>query len=760
MLDDLIPPSSLPFEEALRLDSYNEDLWIDYLELHDGDLQKSQFVLDRAVAKLPASVLLWNAYLQLPWQSEDQPKLIKLYERALVLNLSPALWTRYLAMLVESDAENAARGFDGALFALPVSYHSQIWELYLRYADSVGGKVGAQIYARYFGEDPERCVLRAAEFGEFGLARVLFLQLQNASGLAVAEFCDVLVNSAFCDDGYFETLATDAAVQYPDLCGDFFLKLARYYSGRENPEKARHFFTQGLRRANSVREVTALFDEYADFEENMLSNLESPELELRMDHLDRLLDRRPLYLSDVKLKKDPNLVDDWLARAQIYQQRNDSNGVLSTYVQAISSINPLQATSESTLASLWIRYADVYILQEDFGTASIIFSRAVKSQFKNPDELADLHIAWTEMLLQTSDEEALAHVEAALANIPLSFKEIGYLDASKPVQSRIFKSVKLWTFYIDLLKSMADDGDQSIFLKMDDAYAKMVTLRIISLNMLLEYATFLREHGKWDRSLAVYESGLRTFNAPRAKYEIWNIYLTELLAHDNISIEKARDLFDQCLTTDLIPGSLAKPLYLLYSDFEQKNGSVTKSVRILDRGIAYLTRSLDHHNSKEERNKIVDDKHDLYCLSLEKVTKYLKDTDLIRSTYAKSLEDPHLTVSQTVGLTLRFIDFEAAQRELRRVRALFKYATKLGNPASHVFTPVWAKWEKFEVENGSEDTFKEMLRFKRQITKEFESISHAKSEINPMGFVKGTPKDKTETKGSENPDAIELDMDM
>lgn len=767
-IDVLVSEAGLRFEESLLSDGYNESLWLDYADEVQGDLVKSQFVLDRAVSKLPASTLLWNAYLQLPWNPEDLPKLLELYRRALVLNSSPALWTRYVQLAVqlfgesEGTTDSVREAFDSALFHVDPTYHSQIWKLYLPFADRVKGQVGSEIYARYFevSEEPAQCLLKVAEYGEYELAKKLYSRLSatDVSSLLVTEYCDLLIDSEFCQDQYFEKVALEAAANYPDHSGDYHSQISRYYSGH-NPERARHFFSLALTKANTVREVTSAFDAYTDFEEQLLESLQPAELNWRMDNLERFIDRRSLYLSDIKLKHNPELVDDWLARAEIYQNKDDKNGMLSTFVQAISSINPLQATGRP-LSELWIRYADVYISQEDYATAGIIFSRAVKSQFRTADELADLHIAWTEMLLQTSDEDALTHIEDILT-VPTSFKEIDYNDSSKLVQSRVFKSVKLWSFYVDLLRAMAEDND-SIYLKMDSAYSQLVKLRIVTLGMLLDYASFLQERNLWERSLAVYESGLRTFKPPRARYEIWNVYLTKLLARDP-SLEKMRDLFDLCLTDD-IPGDLAKLIYLLYSEFEHKNGSVVRSVRIIEQAIQHLTKSYENHAkslSKEERNKIVDDKFDLYSLGLTKINNNLKDTNMARSLLTKSLEDAHLTIPNIVELSLRFVAFEVALKEFTRARALFKHATKLGNPASLVFSEVWAEWERFEVENGDEESFKEMLKWKRNVTKEFNSIAQDKTEINPMGFIKGADKSAPkEDAPLQNPDAIDLDMDM
>jgi pre-mRNA-splicing factor SYF1 len=38
--------------------------------------------------------------------------------------------------------------------------------------------------------------------------------------------------------------------------------------------------------------------------------------------------------------------------------------------------------------------------------------------------------------------------------IPKNWKQINYHDQSLPVQARLFKSLKLWSFYVDLVESI------------------------------------------------------------------------------------------------------------------------------------------------------------------------------------------------------------------------------------------------------------------------------------------------------------------
>ena len=77
---------------------------------------------------------------------------------------------------------------------------------------------------------------------------------------------------------------------------------------------------------------------------------------------------------------------------------------------------------------------------------------------------------------------------------------------------------------------------------------------------------------------------------------------------------------------------------------------------------------------------------------------------------------------------------------------------------------IWAEWTQFEVDNGSESTYKDMLLFKRLVGKEYEAIDDYKSELNPMGFVRAEMIQKDDVglgpTVAQDPNAIEIDMDM
>lgn len=729
-------PEILPFERRLQTDPYNELLWLDYLEFLDSQPEKKLAVLQRAVGTLPASTLLWNAHFLACLQ--DKPRLLKAYAAALACFPENAhIWTKYADLAVDL-AQPATEVFERALFSLPRSHHQEIWEKYVQYGET--HELPAEVYFRLvasgtpISEEIIDFILQNASPKQVSR---LFALLWTRSRLAMYALEAVIPK---VKPSFFDQLASELQLRHPKLTWEVHMKLAIFYSDK-NTAKTVHHYSCALKEANSVREVTATFNEYCEF----LQSTASTEIHLLL--LEKLLQDRPFFVNDVILKENPNNVDLWMQRIQSVPASDMLNRI-KTYVAAISTINPLHAVGETPLVKLWIDYANIYLDQGDRKTASLIFRKASNSQFSSPDLLADVHIAWTESLLQSSDKAALEHMEETISNIPVSPESYKFLDSTQSVQSRLFLSTKLWTFYVDLLHAL-DQTD-----KLSKVYEKMMSLKIITLRLLFEYADYLQQTSP-EKAISLYETALRNFKAPRAKYEIWAVYLEKLLKiRDSDTL---RDAYDDCILDEL-PGDFALVIYEKYADFEKSQGNITKSVALLEKALVYISNCFTKFQSNYPKNrldKMVDDKISLYGNLIEKYQN-LRDTPKTREILSLATQDETLPLPRIVDFGLKFADFEAKQKESVRARALFHHISSLGKPSSHIFAPVWEAWEKFEVDFGLEATFKQMLKQKRNLEKEYAAVEEAKKEINPLNFIKGDVKGGEIQ--AENPDEIDVDM--
>jgi pre-mRNA-splicing factor SYF1 len=90
------------------------------------------------------------------------------------------------------------------------------------------------------------------------------------------------------------------------------------------------------------------------------------------------------------------------------------------------------------------------------------------------------------------------------------------------VQARLFKSLKLWSFYVDLEESLGTVESTK------GVYDKILELRIANAQIIVNYAGFLEENKYFEESFKVYERGVELFTFP-VSFEIWNIYLSKFV---------------------------------------------------------------------------------------------------------------------------------------------------------------------------------------------------------------------------------------
>lgn len=86
-----------------------------------------------------------------------------------------------------------------------------------------------------------------------------------------------------------------------------------------------------------------------------------------------------------------------------------------------------------------------------------------------------------------------------------------------------------------------------------------------------------------------------------------------------------------------------------------------------------------------------------------------------RPVYEKALEV--LPNRQAAQMCLRFAALERKMGEIDRARAIYAHASQFCDP--RVDPKFWTEWHDFEIDTGSEDTFREMLRIKRSVQAQF-----------------------------------------
>ncbi|RKO91332.1 hypothetical protein BDK51DRAFT_36031 [Blyttiomyces helicus] len=664
------------------------------------------------------------------------------FERSLVLcNKYPVIWISYCQFLMhQCRPTRCRRTFDRALKGLPITQHPRVWPLYLKFAGQVGGETAVRVWRRYLKLEPEAAedyvtVLLSLDPPRYPeAARILASIVEDPRYVSRSgktsyqlwtELCDLVcshpheMETATIDNvvgigseklGRVERLNVDRIIRsgiarFSDQVGKLWNSLAKWWMLLREWEKARDVYEEAMRSVKTVRDFTMVFDAYTAMEEVVLSRsmeklrareehdllLDDPDevdIDIRLARFERLMERRPFLVNDVLLRQNPNNIVEWEKRVALWVERGNFPKAVETYTDAIKTISP---KSQGKLHLLWVHFAELYESQDDLVSARKVFEKATRVSFRRVDDLAELWCQWAEMELRHENFEGAIEVMGRATAPPKGnaalHASIRYTDESRDVGQRLFKSLKLWSFYVDLEESIGTvESTRAV-------YDRIMELKIATPQIIINYATFLEEQKWFEESYRVYERGIELFGYPIA-FDIWNLYLTKFISrYGGSKLERTRDLFEHAV--DKCPPKFAKTLYLMYAKLEEDHGLARHAMRIYDRAARAV--------SDEDRLEVFD-------IYLAKAAASFGLTST-REIYERAIEA--LPDRQARDMCVRFADMETRLGEIDRARAVLGYASQFCDP--RMDPEFWKIWHDFEVKHGNEDTFKEMLRIKRSV---------------------------------------------
>jgi len=697
-------------------------------------------------------------------------KLNLVFERCIANMESPGdfeIWELYIKSLWQDQCSvtKTRRVCDRALQSLDITEHSKFWSsLYLpfiRSSDKIPIETACRVYRRYVQFEPQHVEEyisflknrgRVAESSQ-RLVEILndenFVSLLNKSKHQMwLELCDLItknVNNTSVnntEDGKkinVSAILRTAIKKFTDEVGKLWASLADYYIRRGLFEKARDIYEEGLESVMTVRDFSLIFDAYAAFEENVLSSKmmqeeeeeeneedldenKNDEIELRLARLEHLMERRPILLSSVMLRQNPHNVHEWLKRISLLFS-SSSKEIVSTYSLAIQTVDA--KASIGSISQVWIDFAKFYEVHGDLDNARVIFEKATKSpNFKSVDELATIWCEYAEFELRNKNfKQALTlmkrvlfvnhNKEERINNASNTTK--GEYDALL-VQEKVHKSIKLWMFYCDLEESISPENARIV-------YERILDLRIATPQIILNYAAMLQESKFFEDSFHVYERGVNLFKFPHS-IDIWRAYLTQFVDRfQDKKVERARDLFEQCC--EQAPPKDCKEFFLEYAKLEEQFGLSKRAMDIYDQALTkmksasdkievldiYVKRAMDFFGVSKVRSiyeKIIDDDDDD------------DDNDNDGTRKKKKKKKNRLDDNSTKIVCVKYAELEVSLDEIDRARALYTHASQFSNPAQD--GTFWGQWNDFEVKNGNEDTFRDMLRVKRSVAASFSQM--------------------------------------
>ncbi|SJX64089.1 related to SYF1-member of the NineTeen Complex involved in splicing [Sporisorium reilianum f. sp. reilianum] len=761
------------YERALMWLPTMPRLWLSYLSMFIHPQcpptlshTHARRTFDRALRTLPGSLHLrvWKIYLK--WaERQGGETCLRVWRR--YLRVDPSLTERYVSILLaqkddqeeddqeqeEDDQQQRKRPGSKALEASKLllglargatdgSYISpegkSPYQLFIEWLELT------EKYPEEIGLDPEEekqalptiAAGTSANGTKRGETKAAAAARQTAKGSSTKQFeTDPLDPNRL---NVTAIIQNDGLDKFTDQSGRLWTGLATYWIKRGEFEVARDTFEAGIKAVKTVRDFTQIFDAYAETSENVIAFMmdelaeddddadeegeeqtreeKEAELDRRMQEFEELMERRPFLVNDVLLRRNPDDVQEWEKRVVLYGDNDEK--IIETYREAIQKINPRKATAN--FHQMFLNFAHFYEYGGSAGVAKLsadgedgedgeggaepaepaegdlesarkIFEKAVTIPFRRVDDLAEIWCEWAEMELRHSNYDEAIRIMARSVAPPRNTKGIQYHDDTLPPQTRLFKSLKLWSFYVDLEESLGDVESTK------RVYEKMLELKIASAQIIINYAAFLEDNRYFEESFKVYERGVELFTYPVA-FEIWNVYLSKFVKrYGGGKLERARDLFEQAL--DKCPARFCKPLMLMYGQLEEEHGLAKRAMKIYDRA----TRAV-----------ATDDRFDMFVFYLAKAAANF-GLAATRPIYERAIES--LPDRQTADMCVRFAELERKLGEIDRARAIYAHASQFCDPRTQ--TGFWKQWNQFEIETGSEDTFREMLRIKRSVQAQF-----------------------------------------
>ncbi|KAF6011752.1 hypothetical protein HII13_002219 [Brettanomyces bruxellensis] len=746
------------------------------------------------------------------------------------------LWLLFCSFLTKNveyiDATLIRRQFNTALQTLPIADHAKIWPMFLKCAKQIGGPTMITVYLRYCNfrtaaKHYDEYLVNTfsaieKENGEKSvtdLSAVINDLLQHVQTFQQFELLKKYIDTLFSDQRFAVKLSRPELDVYKDLfsClirirknlkrahenghimdehagkmynkmkakfkgqqGSIVTKYAEYWLASGNFLKVISTFEHGLTECMTIDDFTIIYDSYVDMMdshievisdkldkvegmENEDANSLNATLNVLLQRYEDLLSRRPFIINDVYLRQDKNNVQTWLDRVEIYDKEKDYNRIVHCYQQAILTIDAPKVREPDLLPKLWIDYIK-FTAKEDRKRLRKLYATAVKVPYRFVSDLEKIWCSWVEIEAQDNYDQALQVIKMAvtlpnsvLSGRTVNERNIRYDNDELSAQVRAYKSVRLWSLYLDIVES-SDDVTQTC-----NIYDKVIELKIVTPLMILNYCNFLEKHGLYERCFQIYERGVAIFKYPTV-FEIWNSYLTAAVKYmDKLAIkkERIRSLFDQSLQNS--PDNFRKAIYLMYYDFEDKHGSKPESLRVLQEAI------------KAVENQ--DAKLDLFKMLVLQTIKY-KGLSSASQLYEDALQVWPLSSPGFIeDIVAGFVDVEARLRRFKRCREILHYSCELVMKKSRSQKSrdqIWTLFKDFELENGDEQTYKEMLGFKRHMEAIAVPIIQERIEAGPNGGVdfvhssnkeseKSTdelPKQETGKSAVANKDQIDIDMSL
>ena len=662
------------------------------------------------------------------------------FERALnYLYKMPRIWIMYSEFLKsQGKIKKMILILNRALKNLSIIQHEKIWEIYIPWLKKLKIKKLAEKilekyikYNEYFKEEyieyllENKNIKKAVIFLIEIINNSDYYPIKNNKYEYSMKVCKLISeNSIEIENFNTENIFKYCLKKYSDEIGNIWVFYANFFLGKGNFEKTRSIFQKAVLNVNTRKDFGIVYNAFLNFEEglamvlmekeedevfkkekiileeidqilgffkNKNDNFEIPnEEEIQLRRINDLLQKREFYLNDCVLRQNSNIVKNWINKFNFVEKKEKV--YLDIFLEALKKINFDKA--DGNVSDLFIFMADFFKEKKDFKKMNFIYEKSFSYDFRKLEEYETLVLNWMENLLIFNYEKDVLKLLKIFLNLNKNKKTDFIKDK---ILNYLKNSQKLWSLYIDILHN-TEKNEEKIIKNYDILIKKK---NCTGLN-IINYLNFLDKENKKNKFYSVCEIGINQFEWPICGH-IWLIYLkkTEEIETEK-NIERLRELYERVVSE--APISQKFLFYLLFLDFEKKKGMINHQMEIFKKMIKDV----------EDKKKLI-----TYKLYIAKTSKYfgIQKTREIYENFIKK----NLKVEEKINLGLEYAKLELKLKEIDRARKIYFFLSQFCEPEIEEYG-FWKIWEDFEIEWGNEDTYRDFIRNKKSIKKEYDIL--------------------------------------
>ncbi|EUD66070.1 hypothetical protein C922_03540 [Plasmodium inui San Antonio 1] len=700
-----------------------------------------------------------------------------------------AIYILYIQFLfLQRKVQKIRLIFNLALQNISLNQHEDLWEYQLKYSNKIKNKlINYEYIKRFVTIYPENIVYLFNHYVKYKMCKHALntffymiscdeeenLQLGDKSIYDLyKEMFQLISSRKILENDVLVTLRKNFHIfkRYENVTSIYTLLANSFvYEGRWN--KAMDAYEEGILECYTVNDFAVLFEGYIEtmkilielkmrtgegkeagsgIEEGSEDRSDSGEgdearsgpplgedtmVDLYMDKINYLLDKRKVFIADIKLKNNQKNVYVWIGKIDAVETAEEK---VDLYNRCLKHFE--DADYHGRLSDVYISYAYFHYNREEYDKAVNVFNRAVREHnFKTLNEISSVYCSWIEVeLLEGNFKQALriARLAIDLSNGgegPRRSSMNNYTGANiyeerdsligrnRPIMRdnhlgslnqnfNLLNNVKLACLILDLeINYGTIETSINLF---DMLYHK----KNITVRMVLSFANYLYENKYFSECFKTYEKALSIFHYPYL-YPVYVHYINKYVErYKDKNISYVRELYRQAIYgTDektFIPKEFSKIVFLMYASFEENYGFLKRSLSIYKEAVPFLSEP---------------DKVKFYKVFISKVSKSY-GVHKAREAFEEAIQT--LNDDDAREICLLYIDMEYKLNEYDRVRALYIYTAQFTNPSVHM--SFYQDWREFEALHGNEHTFRDMIRIKRSVLSLF---SNSRSGSKPLGML-------------------------